>query len=83
MAISGYTPGSCLLCVVGDRNGPIFPYFQDRSTGTGAIIMSNGIFTDMELTLILTWISNHRPINVYDEITYPFPNFHGHFGMDR
>ena len=29
------------------------------------------------LTLILAWISNLMPINVWDEITYPFPNFNG------
>ena len=27
------------------------------------------------LTLIPTWISNHIPSKVWDEITYPFPNF--------
>ena len=25
----------------------------------------------------LTWISNHMPSKVWDEITYPFPNFNG------
>ena len=25
-----------------------------------------------------TWISNHKPSNVGDEITYPFPNFNGY-----
>ena len=29
------------------------------------------------LTLIPAWISNPMPINVWDEITYPFPNFNG------
>ena len=29
------------------------------------------------LILILTWISNHMPSHVWDEITYPFPNFNG------
>ena len=28
-------------------------------------------------TLIPTWISNHRPSKVWDEITNPFPNFNG------
>ena len=23
------------------------------------------------------WISNHKPSKVWDEITYPFPNFNG------
>ena len=29
------------------------------------------------LTLIPAWISNHMPNKVWDEITYPFPNFNG------
>ena len=29
------------------------------------------------LTLILEWISNYIPYEVWDEITYPFPNFNG------
>ena len=28
-------------------------------------------------TLITAWISNHTPCKVWDEITYPFPNFNG------
>ena len=27
--------------------------------------------------LLLRWISNHMPNNMWDEITYPFPNFNG------
>ena len=30
------------------------------------------------LTLILAWISNHLPSKVWDEITYPIPNFNGY-----
>ena len=30
-----------------------------------------------ELTLALAWISNHLPGEVWDEFTYPFPNFNG------
>ena len=30
-----------------------------------------------ELTLFPAWISNHMPNKVWDEITYPFPNFNG------
>ena len=30
-----------------------------------------------DLTVIPAWISNHRPGKVWDEITYPFPNFNG------
>ena len=26
---------------------------------------------------VITWINNHTPSNVWDEITYPFPNFNG------
>ena len=29
------------------------------------------------LTLISTWISNHMPSEMRDQITYPFPNFKG------
>ena len=29
------------------------------------------------LSLIPVWISNHMPCKVWDEITYPFPNFNG------
>ena len=29
------------------------------------------------LTLIPVWISNHMPSKMWDEITYPFPNFNG------
>ena len=29
------------------------------------------------LILIPAWIDNHRPTKVWDEITYPFPNFNG------
>ena len=32
-------------------------------------------FTNMGLTLIPTWICNHMHHKVWDEITYPFPNF--------
>ena len=29
------------------------------------------------LTLMSAWIRNHMPSKVWDEITYPFPNFNG------
>ena len=29
------------------------------------------------LTLIPAWIGNHMPCKVWDQITYPFPNFNG------
>ena len=29
------------------------------------------------LLLIPPWISNHMPNKMWDEITYPFPNFNG------
>ena len=32
-------------------------------------------FTIMVFTLIPTWINNHMPIKIWDEITIPFPNF--------
>ena len=34
-------------------------------------------FTNMVWYLIPAWISNHKSSNVWDEITYPFPNFNG------
>ena len=36
---------------------------------------SCGPFYYHGLTLIPTWISNHMPSKVWDEITYPFLNF--------
>ena len=36
-----------------------------------------GSFYSHGLTLIPTWISNHIPRKVWNEITYPFPNFNG------
>ena len=35
------------------------------------------------LTLIPAWITNHMPISVWDEITYPVPNFSWNLGMDK
>ena len=35
-------------------------------------------FTNMEITLIKAWISNHIRYKVWDEITYPFLNFNGY-----
>ena len=29
------------------------------------------------ITLVLSWVSNRMPNEVWDEITYPFPNFNG------
>ena len=34
-------------------------------------------FTNMVLTLIPAWISNHMSCNVWEEITYPFLTFNG------
>ena len=36
---------------------------------------SSGPFYSHTLTFIAAWISNHMSIKVWDEITYPFPNF--------
>ena len=35
----------------------------------------SGPFSLHGLTLIPAWISNHMPSKVWDEISYPFPNF--------
>ena len=32
---------------------------------------------------LLTWISNHMPSKVWDEITYPFPNFSWSLEMEK
>ena len=37
--------------------------------------ISGGRFTN--ITLIPAWISKYVHYNVWDEITYPFPNFNG------
>ena len=34
-------------------------------------------FTNMDQLLSLAWISDHMPSKVWDELTYPFPNFNG------
>ena len=34
-------------------------------------------FTNIELTIIPTWISIHKHSKVWDEMTYPFPDFTG------
>ena len=36
-----------------------------------------GPFYQGDLTVIPAWTSNHMIGNVWDEITYPFPNFNG------
>ena len=36
-----------------------------------------GSFYQRESTWILAWSSNHMPSKMWDEITYPFPNFNG------
>ena len=38
---------------------------------------AQGTFYQHGLTLIPAWISNHVPSNIWNEITYPFPNFNG------
>ena len=37
----------------------------------------SGIGSDNGLALTRRWISNHMPSKMWDEITYPFPNFDG------
>ena len=39
------------------------------------VYISWGPLYDYELSLIQAWISNHIYYKVWDEITYPFPNF--------
>ena len=46
-----------------------------------------GLFYKHGLTLIFAWIGNYMPSKVWDEITYPFPNYTAanrwSFGMDK
>ena len=39
--------------------------------------VASGPFYKHGLTLIPVWISNYIQYKVWDEITYPFPNFNG------
>ena len=41
------------------------------------ILQPGAPFTDMVLPLIPAWISNCIHKNMWDEVTYPFPNFNG------
>ena len=45
-----------------------------RSRTDGPAFVSN----TASVALLLTWISNHMPRKVWDEITYPFLNFYGY-----
>ena len=38
---------------------------------------ANDTFYQRGLTLTLAWISNYIHYEIWDEITYPFPNFNG------
>ena len=42
-----------------------------------APLVPRGPFYKHGLTLIPAWISNYMPSKMWDEITYPFPNFNG------
>ena len=52
---------------------------QEKQWFSGLItfILAVIAFINRGLTLILAWISNHMLSKVWDEITYPFLNFHG------
>ena len=41
------------------------------------ILNARDIFYKHGLTLIPSWIINYIHYNMWDEITYPFPNFNG------
>ena len=43
----------------------------------GVKLYISGPFYQHSLTLIPTWIGNHMPGKMSDEITYPFLNFNG------
>ena len=47
------------------------------STRASIHYRSRAPFTNMEESLIPTWIGNHMPAKVWDEITYPCLNFNG------
>ena len=38
-------------------------------------VLNREPFNYLELTLIPTWIDNHSHLKLWDQITYPFPNF--------
>ena len=54
-----------------------YNYHADYQTKNKLCIETRGPFYYYGLTLIPAWISNHRPSEVWDEITYPFLNFNG------
>ena len=61
------------LCQYGIYTGPI-------NYATGKVIQTpdtRGPFYWHGLILTQTWISNYLHHGVWDEITYPFPNFNG------
>ena len=56
------------------------PTLQGCFAGTGRMMAPVQVkyFRDQSwLTLISAWISRHMFSNVWDQITYPFPNFNG------
>ena len=57
-------------------------YRSDRTTLNSNVTASNfheicGPVYQHGITSLTAWISNHMPNKVWDEITYPFPNFNG------
>ena len=50
---------------------------MERNFYISHFVFSAGLFYWQELALISAWISNHIPNKLWNEITYPFPNFNG------
>ena len=69
------------------HSGTTFPHFKAGPLSVHWIFNVHTLMdTDVEnfllMPLLLTWISNHMPSKVWDEIAYPFPNFNWSLGMD-
>ena len=68
------------LMGIGSANGflaiSVKLFIQPIKTWTN-VCTTSGPFYQHGLTLIPSWISNHTPSKLWDEITYPFLNFNG------
>ena len=76
--ISG-TPPTHLDCITIairiDKKGQLQLSQVIAKTGLCHVLVN--MFSTHGLTLISAWISNHNHYKVWEEITYPFPNFNG------
>ena len=73
-------PASVYMCMNSILKGCLYLYHPDRSRtccNHHVLLFTRVHVYRHRLTLISTWISNHMPSKVWDEITYPFSNFDG------